>query len=130
MIALFSPFIVQHLQSNERSRDERFVFLAFREAFCDHLYIRVVKHVYIPCLFLSLRCSMCLLVCMCLCTHKLLLILVTCCSNRARYSCCFSFYFLFLMLNDITSFRNNTMPLEICRSVSFRNLLKFFLYYL
>ena len=39
MIAMFSPFIVQHIQSNELSRNGRFAFSAFREVFYDRLYI-------------------------------------------------------------------------------------------
>ena len=75
MIVLFSPFIFQHIQSNERSRNGRFAFWASGEVFCERLYIRVVMHVFLSCLLLLFRCSMHLLVCMCLCTYKLSLTL-------------------------------------------------------
>ena len=85
MIALFSSFMVQHIQSNERSRNGRFAFSASTENFCKRLYIHVVMHGFLSCILLLFRCSMYLLVCMYLCVHKLLLKLVTCCNNRAVF---------------------------------------------
>ena len=65
LIAQFSPFIVQHIESNERSRDGKFLFSPSREDFCDRLYMCIPIHVFSSCLLLLAWCSLYLLLCIC-----------------------------------------------------------------
>ena len=85
MIALFSPFIVQHIQSNECSRNGRFAFSTSREVFCDRLYIREVMLIFLSCLLLLFRCSCD--VYMYVFVYTQTLVDVTCCNNRAAFVC-------------------------------------------
>ena len=95
--SFYSP---THL-SSELSRNGRWAFSASRKVFC----YRVIIYVFLSCLLLLFRCSTYLLVCMHLCTHKLLLMLVTCCNNCSAFICVgglvivhsFSFYLLSLI---------------------------------
>ena len=91
-IALFSPFIVQQIWSNERSRNGWLSFSALREFLCDRLYIHVVMRIFLLCLLLLFRCSMCLLVCMCWCWWYV-------CNNLAAFICVGGLLFIVLNVN-------------------------------
>ena len=100
--ALYCLFIVHQDQSNERSWNERFLFLAFREVYRDRLYMCLFLVIFV--VGLCVRCIY-LYICITHLSHAHTYVVDPLLINSSMYKCVSVVFAYSFHVNDITSFR-------------------------